>query len=835
MATSITGQGIAAYKAPDNALSSESKNAVQNKVIDEELSDVKNVVSQLLDSNDESISEETVGFIKNNGTLDGNTAWHCLYTEKIACKPGWKYHYLGGTYNAIAQSVLFFNGSSPVSQEQYNTGSDVEVTIPSGVDSVIFQSATVPYAPVSLAVKRIRPESILDLQDDLIAVNETVADIDDIVRASIALSDDTVGYIQNNGVLKYDTGWHCLHTEKLPCEPGWAFKYKGWTYSGMANCVLFFNGDTPVSQLRYNAGSDAVDIVVPDDVDGVIFQTASIPSVTLSLTVSRLLPLPLENAVPELERMDAEIQQLSHDLSSNAFYSKYNTAEIFDDLSKYSKADTSSGRVCPNPIPAYTWIDEVDFLSAGGNDGYIIIADSNLYASYLRFRIVAMYPVTTVEGWNTVKINFNTCDCDSYLIGFSNIGISYGDYSTLPSSTDSKYRFSTVSAVNAYTLQAAPTIGAWISEQHSHSVYFMCYPFTVVAYTGIIPTASGKADSADNYVQSKRAIYTGALLPKYKVIDGKEYGFVGRWYSYTYDGNPVMVASAAGAEVCFKVSSVDSITINWTGDNVSDDVYYCYEIDGTAKVRTNITDNTISLPNTDEHIIRIVCDSIPHNGTTNCWTPGYGWVFAGVTTSGGTLKGIVPTNKTIMYFGDSLTEGVRALGVESGEEVEADVDSATESYGWFASKYLQCTPIIVGYGSTGILANGYFRKCIDAINYLANGIETPDVSPDLIVINHGHNDAGWSDENWINEFNSVLDRIQVKYPGVQVVGLSPFNHVHAGNMKACCEARSWCHYIDTTAWALDRFYVDGPGHLTAAGADVCGTLLAKEIKRLDLI
>ena len=46
MATSITGQGIAAYKAPDDALSSESKNAVQNKVIDGELSDVKNAISQ---------------------------------------------------------------------------------------------------------------------------------------------------------------------------------------------------------------------------------------------------------------------------------------------------------------------------------------------------------------------------------------------------------------------------------------------------------------------------------------------------------------------------------------------------------------------------------------------------------------------------------------------------------------------------------------------------------------------------------------------------------------------------------------------------------------------
>ena len=46
MPTSITGQGISIYPAPDDALSSTSKRPVQNKVIDEELSDVKNAISQ---------------------------------------------------------------------------------------------------------------------------------------------------------------------------------------------------------------------------------------------------------------------------------------------------------------------------------------------------------------------------------------------------------------------------------------------------------------------------------------------------------------------------------------------------------------------------------------------------------------------------------------------------------------------------------------------------------------------------------------------------------------------------------------------------------------------
>lgn len=72
MATSITGQGIAAYKAPDDALSSESKNAVQNKVIDEELSDVKNAIDQLdnrVDALEDGGSGESAKPVSEYGTF----------------------------------------------------------------------------------------------------------------------------------------------------------------------------------------------------------------------------------------------------------------------------------------------------------------------------------------------------------------------------------------------------------------------------------------------------------------------------------------------------------------------------------------------------------------------------------------------------------------------------------------------------------------------------------------------------------------------------------------------------------------------------------------------
>lgn len=777
------------------------------------------------------VSADTVGYIKDDGTFKVDSAWHSLFTDIIPCAPGWKFMYKGGTYNTLANSAFFYTNGVLSSVVRYVEGSTVEITIPQGITGVKFQSASVTSKAIALDVERTYPSSINAIDAEVKTIGQSVDQLNNIVINNIPLSTDTVGYIQNDGSLYSNSAWHCLYTEKLPCAPGWKFRYIGGTYNTIANSVLFFNGLTVVSQERYAMGSD-VEVTVPNGVDGVIFQTASVTSATISLDVTRVAPLPLENVPNALDKIEDDITALS----DNAFYSKYQSIDIFLDETKYSKtAELPYGVLCPRSIPAYTFIESVKVKATSASDGYIIIADSCIYESYLRMRIVAMYPVTSQVGWNEFTINFNTKENDHLLIGFYGIETDCGDYKTLPASTESNYRFS-YQGKNQYKLASAPSIGAWVAATSADHSFFVCYPFTVIAYTGIVPTSMSKSNFAYDYVGSQMELSDGTLLPKYKVINGKEYGFIGRWYEYTYNGNDVMVGAAAGAEVCFKVSGTESISINWTGDYASDDVYYCYMIDGGEKTRKNITQNTIALPDTDEHIVRIVCDSIPHNGsTTTCWINGYGFVFGGVESVGGTLKGIEPANKTIMFFGDSLTEGVRALGVETSGQVEADVDSATESYGWYACKYLWATPILAGFGSTGIIANGYFKNCINAINYLSNGIETPDVSPDLIVINHGHNDTGTSSADWQTAFNAVLDRIMTKYPGVQVVGLSPFNRTHADDMKTCCDAMPWCHYIDSAPWALDRYYVDGPGHLTAEGAEVCGRYLAEAIKGLQLI
>lgn len=77
MPTSITGQGISVYPAPDDALSSTSKNPVQNKVIDEEFSDFNRHLSDLEDDKQDKTAYVTLSGTVITQTGVDNTMYLC--------------------------------------------------------------------------------------------------------------------------------------------------------------------------------------------------------------------------------------------------------------------------------------------------------------------------------------------------------------------------------------------------------------------------------------------------------------------------------------------------------------------------------------------------------------------------------------------------------------------------------------------------------------------------------------------------------------------------------------------------------------------------------------
>lgn len=631
-------------------------------------------------------------------------------------------------------------------------------------------------------------------------------------------------YYNTSGVIKTDSRFYYKYTKVYDCEPGDVFQYSGQSYAS-ASVLYYLNGVFVSAQ---SLGSGDFTITIPDGVDGVRFQSAQLSAVTLQ--VKRVYPSNIKDVCnPDDTIKNGNIWMKTENGTEwaeyeyeNPFFKKVDYVSIFDDESRYSLTSDTKWYCSKTALAPYSFIDKVKFKSATSGSGQIVIATTE-YNTNLYMMNVKVFDINYTEGWNEVEINYNVGNHNNYLLGHKNLNVLYGDYTTLSGAVDSKYMFGGGSYYASGAASGTDVEGTRFAFGSAGGAnYKVCMAFDADIYTGIM--------IKDVYEEANHIELSDiSLIPKYKVIEGSV-GYVGRWYDYNDGTDTYKVASSDGAYACFKIKGATSLTVVW-GGNFSENSCYRYRIDDGEYVRDSVvaSGNTISLSDTSEHVVQLIMDGI---NSGNHYTVGNGIGIKSITTDG-TTKAIYSTNKKIAFFGDSLTRGVRALGNET--ENDPNTNSVFLSYAWYMSRYLNATPIIAGYGSSGILVNGEFSKCINAIDYVVTGVESSDEEVDLIVINHGHNDVGTASGDFITAYNEVLDRFITKYPAVPVMCVTPFNHRFESEIKTCSDAHSECHYINTSSWYLERYYADGPGHLLAEGAEVCGRKLAEKAKELKLI
>lgn len=314
-------------------------------------------------------------------------------------------------------------------------------------------------------------------------------------------------------------------------------------------------------------------------------------------------------------------------------------------------------------------------------------------------------------------------------------------------------------------------------------------------------------------------------LPAYHEIDDT-IGFVGRWYTKEVNGVSCHVTNNSGSELYFKTFGASTVTLSWQ-NMTNTHAYMAYDIDGGQLIRTLCgTSNTITLPDTEEHIVRVITDGITEN--IGKWQNGTGYALGSVTVNAGSITGLVPHNKLIAFFGDSITEGIRALGIETSDM--GDVNSATGAFPWTCCKKLNAISHRIGYGGSGIITNGSFNTAINAVRYFYSGVRAQTVYPDLVVINHGTNDT--TSTTFVSSYLTLLDAIKVKFPSVNIVCMIPFGGAHANDIISAVNQREFAYLIDARGWVSS--FSDGL-HPTAAGAKIAGEKLAYAIKELGLI
>lgn len=329
--------------------------------------------------------------------------------------------------------------------------------------------------------------------------------------------------------------------------------------------------------------------------------------------------------------------------------------------------------------------------------------------------------------------------------------------------------------------------------------------------------------SPEEQLAADRQAYLDTVTYRDFVLTGEDQPcYMGRWFDKEIEGVSHKVTLTDGAHLYFLVENAASFDVTFTVITTGEEPYFAYSIDGGEMIRQHITQPTVTLPDTGRHTVRIVADAMTEG--EGKWDKEKGFAIKSVTPSeGGSIVGIKPTEKVIFFYGDSITEGIRALNMNA----TSDGNSATNAYSWQCAEALGVTPYLVGYGASGLIMTGSFSTMLNAIDYLSDGRPVEDgVTPDVIVINHGTNDGGQSRKKFEEALDSTITRLQEKYPDTPIVYLIPFNQAHARIISEKLKDTANIYVVETKDWSIT--YTDGV-HPDAAGAKAAGEQLAAEL------
>lgn len=324
----------------------------------------------------------------------------------------------------------------------------------------------------------------------------------------------------------------------------------------------------------------------------------------------------------------------------------------------------------------------------------------------------------------------------------------------------------------------------------------------------------------EQQLAADREAYLSTVTYRNFVLTGEDEPFyMGRWFDKEIEGATHKVTLTDGAHLYFLIENAASFDVTFTVITTGEEPYFAYSIDGAEPIRQHITEPTVTLPDTGRHTVRIIADGMTEG--EGKWDLEKGFALKSVTPAeGGSIVGIKPTEKVVFFYGDSITEGIRALNMNA----TSDGNSATNAYSWQCAEALGVTPYLIGYGASGIIMEGSFSTMLNAIDYLSDGRPVDDdVKPDVIVVNHGSNDVGQSRLLFEEQLTVTLNRLREKYPEAPIVYLIPFEQTHSRVIPGVVEKMENAYVIETRKWEIT--YTDGI-HPDAAGAKAAGDQLA---------
>ena len=223
-----------------------------------------------------------------------------------------------------------------------------------------------------------------------------------------------------------------------------------------------------------------------------------------------------------------------------------------------------------------------------------------------------------------------------------------------------------------------------------------------------------------------------------------------------------------------------------------------------ASIPCSIPPSTAGNADVPLHLLEVWFKSMDSSGSLNRWNaPAQTALrFQGLTLNAGATV-LAPGSATlrVLIFGDSLVEGVRALG----EAISTTPDDNDALFGWVAALRLQLGAEIgfVGWGGTGYTTT-FGSTPVFGTHYasLAAGVARSfSPSPDLVIINHGTNDGA---SNIQAAATAVVNAI-LAATSCPVILLNPLpagaqNNVYLAAVPAASTTPARVHYVSSAGF-----------------------------------
>ncbi|MET1006751.1 MAG: GDSL-type esterase/lipase family protein [Propionibacteriaceae bacterium] len=192
-----------------------------------------------------------------------------------------------------------------------------------------------------------------------------------------------------------------------------------------------------------------------------------------------------------------------------------------------------------------------------------------------------------------------------------------------------------------------------------------------------------------------------------------------------------------------------------------------------------------------------------------------------------------PRGPRLEFLGDSITQGVRAVGPQIGVEGS----DATQDYAWLTGTALGGNFRQVGFGAQGITraGGGGVPAAPETLglNYAGSPVDSAYV-PQAVVINQGTNDFFNDVSGAVFEpaYLAYLRDVRARWPQAWIFAVRPFGGYLSREIEAAVAATgdARIRYVDTTGWIPQEQLTDGL-HPTAVGHRTAARRLTREIVR----